>query len=81
MRIIKEIPHPSMKISVFHMNQKYIVKFEIPNLEQTYKFSEFDYTIGSVEELEKVILEQFCGKVEQIFSTMQEQMNLSADFF
>ena len=43
MRILAEIPHPDCKISVFYMNQKYIVKFEKGNFEQSYKISELDY--------------------------------------
>ena len=55
MRVIAEIPHPQIKISIFYMNQKYIIKFEMYNLEQTYKLSELDYIIRDVEDVKKAI--------------------------
>ena len=44
MRIIATIPHPEMRISIFNMNQKYILKFEWGPLEQAYKWDEYDFT-------------------------------------
>ena len=42
MRVIAELPHPECKISIFSMNQKYIVKFEQGTFEQSYKLAELD---------------------------------------
>ena len=39
MRIIDSIPHESMTISIFHMNDKYMVKFEAGPMEQIFKFT------------------------------------------
>ncbi len=44
MRIIATIPHPEMRISVFNMNQKYILKLEWGPLEQAFKWDEYDFT-------------------------------------
>ena len=52
MHFIKEIPHESMRISLFEWNSKYIVKFEAPNLEQSYKFSVLDFS--SQKEIEEL---------------------------
>jgi hypothetical protein len=46
MRIIAELPHPNFKISILNMNNKFIVKIEQGNLEQTYKVAEADLTDG-----------------------------------
>ena len=46
MRIIAELPHPEFKISILNMNNKFIVKIEQGNLEQTYKVAESDLTDG-----------------------------------
>ena len=46
MRIIAELPHPEFKISIFYMNQKFIVKIEKGVLEQSYKIAEMDLTEG-----------------------------------
>ncbi len=43
MRIIGTIPHPEMRISIFNMNQKYILKLEWGPLEQAYKWEEYDF--------------------------------------
>lgn len=43
MRIIATIPHPEMRISIFSMNQKYILKLEWGPLEQSYKWDEYDF--------------------------------------
>lgn len=49
MRFIKEIPNQAVKISLFAWNSKFIVKFEAGMYEQTYKFSEMDYTESEIE--------------------------------
>lgn len=46
MRSIAELPHPDCKITIFSMNQKFIIKIEQGSLEQTYKISEMDVTDG-----------------------------------
>lgn len=43
MRIIGTIPHPEMRISIFNMNQKYILKLEWGPLEQAFKWDEYDF--------------------------------------
>lgn len=43
MRIIATIPHPEMRISIFQMNQKYILKLEWGPLEQAFKWDEYDF--------------------------------------
>ncbi len=74
MRIVAEIPHPTCKISVFYMNQKYIVKFEQGNLEQSFKISEIDYLISGLEDIKKVINEEFITAVLLHFDTMQADL-------
>jgi hypothetical protein len=39
MRIVGSIPHPRLKISIFHHAERYSVKFESSGVEVTYKFS------------------------------------------
>ncbi len=46
MRIVAELPHPDCKITIFSMNNKYIIKFEQGNLEQTFKLAEMDILNG-----------------------------------
>lgn len=72
MRIIDSIPHPSISISIFQMNDKYIVKFEAGPMEQAFKFYTED--VKSVENLKKLINEEFIEKVRQRFNEMFLQM-------
>ena len=70
MRIIGTIAHEKMRISIFHMNQKYILKFELGNLEQAYKFSELDY--AGLEDFQNSIESgNFITQVYEIFEKMR----------
>jgi len=71
MRIIKEILYPDCKVSIFYMNQKYIIKFEQNNLEQIYKFSEIDFIIGDIAVVEKMIETSLLMKSISIFNEMK----------
>lgn len=72
MRIIDSIPHASMSISIFQMNDKYIVKFEAGPMEQAFKF--FTEDVRSVESLKKLIDVTFIEKVRVRFNEMFIQM-------
>jgi len=51
MRFIETIPHSQLSIGLYSWNDKFIVKFEAFNLEQTYKVKEMDLT--SVEDVKR----------------------------
>jgi hypothetical protein len=72
MRIIDSIPHPSISISIFQMNDKYIVKFEAGPMEQAFKFYTED--VKSVERLKSMINEAFIEKVRARFNEMFLQL-------
>lgn len=72
MRIIDSIPHPSISISIFQMNDKYIVKFEAGPMEQAFKFTIED--VKSVENLKTLINEDFISEVRKRFNEMFVQM-------
>jgi hypothetical protein len=68
MRIIGTIPHPSISISVFHMNDKFIVKMEAGPMEQTFKFREEE--VKGVEDIKKMLDEEFMKKAVERFNEM-----------
>ena len=68
MRIIDTIPHPSIQISIFHMNDKYLVKFEAAMMEQVFKFDTAD--IKSVDSLKQIINADFIDVVRKRFNEM-----------
>lgn len=72
MRIIDTIPHPSISISIFNMNDKYIVKFEAGPMEQSFKFQ--TEQVKSVENLKKMINDDFVETVRLRFNEMFLQM-------
>ena len=71
MRIIKEIPHPDYRITLFHWNNKYIVKLETARFEQTYKVDQFEF--ASDDEALKILDKEF------IHLAMQRFENMAAD--
>ncbi|WP_199138050.1 hypothetical protein [Pedobacter sp. ASV12] len=75
MRIVAELPHPNFKITLFSMNQKYIVKFEQGQLEQSYKLAELDLMGGGANEVFQMLDEEFLNTVTARFKTMRSDFN------
>lgn len=71
MRVIAELPHPDCKITLFNMNQKYIVKFEQGTLEQSYKLSELDLSGGGANEIFQILDDEFIATVVERFKQMR----------
>lgn len=62
-----------MRISLFEWNSKYILKFETPDLEQSFKFSVLDFTDqNEIEELASS--SSFQTFVENTFHNMYAEM-------
>lgn len=74
MRIIAELPHPECKISIFSMNQKYIIKLEKGVFEQVYKISELDVPDG-VDGVFKILNDDFLKKASSRFNEMRTDFN------
>jgi len=77
MRIVGEIEHPNLKITIFHHENKYSVQVEDGQVSQNYKFRE-DTTLSSVE----IVKELFKAELEKISKTnmeMQSVMSSIAD--
>lgn len=70
MRVIAELPRPDCKITIFSMNQKFLVKFEKGTMEQTYKLSEMDMTDG-VNSVFEILDDEFIGLVVKRFDDMK----------
>jgi hypothetical protein len=68
MRIIGNIPYPDIHITVFAMNEKYVIKMEAGPMEQTYKIS-MD-TVAGLDGIQKFLDESFMKKVLQRFNEM-----------
>lgn len=58
MRILGNIPHPVVKITVFQLNMKYAVKLEAGLMEQTYKLRESE-NIRGLEDIARLLDDDF----------------------
>lgn len=76
MRIVDSIPHPSMTISIFHMNDKYQVKFEAGPMEQVFKFAQEE--VKNLENLKKMMSADFIEQTRKRFNEMFLQMKTLA---
>jgi hypothetical protein len=74
MRIIGNIDHPNMKITVFKMDNKLSIKFELGLYEQTYKFRESEY-MKNMEDAEKLVDATLLGEVLKNFNNMHKAKN------
>jgi hypothetical protein len=73
MRIIDSIPHESMTISIFQMNDKYTVRFEAGPMEQAFKFLVED--VKNLSNLKSKITPEFIEATRKRFNEMFRQMN------
>ena len=71
MRIIGEILHPIMKITVFKNDGKLSIKFESVLIEQIYKFRD-DKRLQTFEDVQKIVDEAFIQKTEEILRGMYD---------
>lgn len=68
MRLVGEVPHPTLKITLFSWNNRYLVKFEQGYLEQTYKIDQFD--VSGDQALKDMLDQAFVDSVSQRFEAM-----------
>lgn len=70
MRVVDTIPHPQIRISIFSMNEKYLVKFEAGPYEQTYKFAHED--VEGIAEIKVKVDEKLLDEIASVFRKMHE---------
>jgi len=66
MRIIGEIAHPNLKITVFKMDTRITVKFENAHFEQAYKFRMTDQ-LSSIDDVKRLVDPFFVNQVIENF--------------
>ncbi|MCC6413667.1 MAG: hypothetical protein IT270_18575 [Saprospiraceae bacterium] len=69
MRLIGQIEHPVLKISVFKMDGRVSVKFENAHYEQTFKLGN-DERIQSLEDVQRLV---DAAMAEEVLHNMQQQ--------
>jgi hypothetical protein len=78
MRILGQIPHPDLLISVFKSGNKFILKFEAGPFEQSYKFMQAD-RLNEFEDVKGLVNEDLIKEVFHIFDQMNVQYRLLSD--
>ncbi len=78
MRVVGEIPHPTIKITIFHWNNRYLIKLEVGPFEQTFKIEEYD--LASEEEVKKLISERFIQESIVRFNDMAKSLQQATQF-
>lgn len=74
MRVIAELPHPDCKITLFSMNQKYIIKLEKGTFEQIYKIPELDIPEGA-NGVFQLLDSEFIKSASERFNQMRVDFN------
>ena len=72
MRVVKEVTRGEIRISIFSWNSKYIFKYELGPMEQTFKVSETD--ILEEADLEGFLEGEFLEEVKLRFKEMGESL-------
>ncbi|MFM2250767.1 MAG: hypothetical protein RLZZ358_1694 [Bacteroidota bacterium] len=72
MRVVKEVTRGDIRVSIFSWNSKYIFKYELGPMEQTFKVSETD--ILEEAELEGFLEGEFLEEVKLRFEGMGESL-------
>lgn len=72
MRVVKEVTLGEIRVSIFSWNSKYIFKYELGPMEQTFKVSETE--ILEESELDGFLKGEFLEEVNQRFQEMGESL-------
>jgi hypothetical protein len=76
MRVVAEIPHQNLKVTIFSWNSKYLIKLEKGMYEQTYKISEMD--VNGDEEIKLIATDAvFISEAMERFKEMNKGLNES----
>lgn len=71
MRTLATFPYQDFNLTIFYWNQKYLLKYEQGDLEQTYKISELEVT-GEDEVREMAQKEDFINQIQKRFEEMRD---------
>jgi hypothetical protein len=72
MRIAGYIEHPELKITIFHYQNRYSLKFENALFEQTFKLRADDYE--NVDSVRRIVDDAFIETVKIRFDDMASQL-------
>jgi hypothetical protein len=74
-KIVKEFSNAHGRFSIFEMNNKFIIKIEKGNYEQTYKLNTLDYLIQSSADIDKIFDDAFMQNIDAVFLKMHKDFH------
>ncbi|AMQ57335.1 hypothetical protein [Algoriphagus sanaruensis] len=77
MRVVKEMVREEIRVSIFSWNNKYIIKYELGPMEQTFKLSEMD--VLDEADLEVFFEGDFFQEVKGRFDEMGKSFRAQLD--
>lgn len=69
MRVIGSVPHELVKITIFEWNNRYLIKLELGQFEQTFKVNQTD--VSGLAGAQRLIDEEFIAKAIKNFVEMR----------
>lgn len=69
MRVIGSVPHELVKITIFEWNNRYLIKLELGQFEQTYKVNQTD--VSGLAGVQKLVDEAFIAEAIKNFVEMR----------
>ena len=75
MRIVAQIPHRDIKISIFSYNEKYIIEMEAGQYKQTYKISAD--SVNGIEDVKTLCSEELITHTLNRFSAMHQDFAIA----
>lgn len=73
MRVVKDLTLQGCKVTLFHWNNRYLIKFEVGAFEQTFKVNEFDFTDD--QEVIALLDDTFVEETLARFSAMAQSLH------
>ena len=73
MKVVKHLPHPSFKITIFKSGFKHLVKFEKGEVDFSFRF--LDGEIESLRDLIQLIEKQLIPSADEHFNNLSKRRN------
>nr|MBI1231745.1 hypothetical protein [Cytophagales bacterium] len=77
MRIVRELVKEGVRISVFSWNNKYLIKFELGMVEQTFKVNEMD--VQTDKDIDLFFDGEFWEAVKKRFDEMHQMLRIQLE--
>ena len=75
MRTVAHVPHPLMRITVNHWNDKYQLRYELDRYEQTFKFDADTFSLAAVQSIAANISDEVLKNFVAMRSVLQTELN------